>query len=327
MIYDLLCLPIGKSGAKVRFLFEIAMLFGRYFVPAKRITGKMSFFFASAGGMAYRKRGLPCRQSSFYVCAVAAELWLQFIAFLPEPLCPLRVGFGLVEVLVGDGLAYVYLEVLATGGLHHLAGQEDETYVEFHAQFAAYPFKGIEGCGVAAVEVHGHYVALCFHALLYDALLPFYVLDFAVDVARAETGRETYQLGVGVVVGALYPLHVGTFLASHGIDGQEDASEGFDVHEQVVDDNLYLGKEVAEYGYVGYTVEGSQRMVADEHVMALLVKVFHALHGICYLHVLGHGFGKGRPIVMSQTGEYVVHLLLADEALHHAYDEGGKFLP
>ena len=159
------------------------------------------------------------------MCAITAELWLQFIAFLPEPLRPLGVGFGLVEVLVGDGLAYVYLEVLATGGLHHLAGQEDEAYVELHAQFAAYPFKGIEGCGVAAVEVHGHYVALCLHALLYYALLPFYVLDFAVDVARAETGRETDQLGVGVVVGALYPLHVGTFLASHRIDGQEDASE------------------------------------------------------------------------------------------------------
>ena len=49
---------MGKSGAKVRFLFEIAMLFDRYFVPVKGITGKMSFFFASAGGMAYRKRGL-----------------------------------------------------------------------------------------------------------------------------------------------------------------------------------------------------------------------------------------------------------------------------
>ena len=70
-----MCLPIGKSGAKVRFLFEIAMLFDRYFVPVKRITGKMSFFFASAGGMAYRKRGLPCRQSSFYVCAETSKLW------------------------------------------------------------------------------------------------------------------------------------------------------------------------------------------------------------------------------------------------------------
>ena len=116
MIYDLLCLPIGKSGAKVRFLFEIAMLFDRYFVPVKRITGKMSFSLLLPA--VWHTENEDCLAGNpRSVCAVAAELWLQFIAFLPEPLCPLRVGLGLVEVLVGDGLAYVFLEVLATGGL------------------------------------------------------------------------------------------------------------------------------------------------------------------------------------------------------------------
>ena len=45
---------------------------------------------------------------------------------------------------VGDGLADVDLEVLAACSLHHLAGQEDETDVELHTQFAAQPFKSIE---------------------------------------------------------------------------------------------------------------------------------------------------------------------------------------
>ena len=86
-------------------------------------------------------------------------------------------------MLVGDGLAYVDFEMLATCRLHHLAGQEDETDVELHTQFAAYPFQSIEKEGVSPFKIHGYYVALGVDTLLYHALLPFYVLNFAVDVS------------------------------------------------------------------------------------------------------------------------------------------------
>ena len=134
---------------------------------------------------------------------VIVVLFLQFVALLSQPLCPLCVGLGLVEMLIRDGLANVDFEVLATCSLHHLAGQEDEAYVELHAQFAAYPLEGIERGGVSSFKVHGHYVAFAFHALLYHAFLPLYVLNLAVYVARAESGRETDDLCFLVVISLL----------------------------------------------------------------------------------------------------------------------------
>ena len=279
-------------------------------------------FFVCMGNIAYRKT-----RTTVWVILVLLSysdaLWLQLVAFLSQPLCPLCVGLGLVEMLIGDGLANVDLEVLSACRLHHLAGQEDEADVELHAQFAAYPFKCIERGGVAPVKVHGHYVALGIYTLLYHALFPLNVLNLAIYVARAESGRETDDLCFLVVIGILQHLHVSAFLPAHGVYGQEHALQRFDVHEQVVDNHLYLGEEVSEYGYVGDTVKPSQRVVAHQHVVPVLVQVIHTLYGVCYLHVFRKGFGKGGSIIVSEGCDGVVHLLLADEPFQHADDEGG----
>ena len=250
----------------------------------------------------------------------------KLVALFPQPLCPLRLCPGSIEVLIWDWFAYAYAEMFAAGSLHHLPWQQDEADVELHVQFAPQPFEGVEGNGVASFEIHGHYVALRFYALLYYALLPLYVLYASVNVSRAETCRETDELCAGIVVGLLQFFYVHALLPAHGVHGQEYALQGFYVHEQVVDDDLYLGEEVTEYRYVGYAVECSQGMVAHQHVVPRAVKVVHALHGVCHVQVMGHGLGKGSPLVVPQACEYVIHLPLADEPFHHANDPCGEFL-
>ena len=67
-------------------------------------------------------------------------------------------------------------------------------------------------------------------------------------------------------------------------------------------------------------------MVAHEHVVSFLVKVFHTFYSIDHLHVFRKRLGKGSSAIVAKGCDGIVHLLLADESFQHTNHPCGYLL-